>query len=333
MTYCFKFFSNKNKINIGKINVFYGHSNSGKTYLSKVLLSGLEGKDKNFLENGLNILKGEKNIFYISSKESIMEHLKINSKSYFKKYYHARILNYINENEPDLINEINGMFNSLNTFIKQETEKIRSINDIVINAKISIKNVDYLIDNLFEVYFSEENLAASSAKNLLFALINLLSETKEPNHIIIDDFDNLLDEENTINFFNKIESSKNYFYLFSNKPTSVPYAFKHYHVFVIKNNKISDLSNLKHIVSTSIEDEAYENQTYEEYMLNLGYYCSSEEINKLVDSLTENSIYNLGRMITSNNYKIQNHFDYNSVVIIPNTPQEEKIFKYISSII
>ncbi len=85
----------KKTLELHKINIFYGYSESGKTTFAETLNEGLSGKDKSITLNNLNIIKNEKNVVFINSKESIIDHIKLSSKSYLKKYYYEKTKNIL----------------------------------------------------------------------------------------------------------------------------------------------------------------------------------------------------------------------------------------------
>lgn len=327
--------NNKKKLlNIGKINIFYGYSNSGKTTFAEDLEEGLLGKDKSFTINNLSILKEENNVILINSKESIIDHIKLSSKSYLKKLYISRLQSYFDEHN-EIVENINNNFIDANSFLEKLCYDFNQKTSLgKIHMSIGIDNESDIINNLMKVEFETETISSSASKELLFMLVSLIEQDGQNTHIIIDDFDAFLDEETTIRLFSELEKINGTVYLFTNKPNSMMFALGRYPIFNIREEKILDFSNILFLLKKSLEDLIpIENQTYEEYMLNYGYFENSGELAKIESTIKNNSIYNLGRMLTSKNFTITNAIDYSKISIIPANEYEERFLKYIESLI
>ncbi len=329
-----KFYKNEKKyvLNFGKINFFYGYSNSGKTSLAQLLESGLSGKDKTFLKNSISIKKDENNVIFIDSKESIIDHIKLNSKSYIKKYFQKDIKDYFDSNDC-VVGEINNILNDINKKLKNICDEINIYSEpLQINVQISINNYEEIVDNFLKLSIDDACLSSSSSKELLIYLIMLLEENKEDTHIIIDDFDSQLDEESIIKLIDKINNSNSFFYLFTNKTISLPYTIDRYNVFNIREDKIFDFTNLKYIVKCALSgDKKYDN--FEEYMLDEGYLNCTGYIEQTYKITKTNSIYNLGRMFVSKKFEISDNIDYKTIKINPSNENEKIILNYINDLI
>lgn len=321
---------NKRELEINKVNIFYGYSGAGKTNLSKIIEEGLNGKDKSFSINGSNILKEEFNVIYIDSKESIHEHLKLSSKSYLKKLYYKPLQEYLLDNEEKL-ELINNQFNDINETldkIAQKFNKRSSIKNLEINFKLP--NNETLINECIDVKI-DTDISSSKSREMLFNLITLLNSEEKQTHIIIDNFDSLLDEEAIIHFFNLLENYKGFIYLFTNKPTSIMYSIDKHSIFCVRNNNVFNLSNINYLLLESQENN--ERVDYVEYMLNEGYLKASGILTDEFIRIKNNSICNLGRMLTSKNYQITNTISYEYVTIIPNNEIEERFLLKINNLI
>ncbi len=328
-----KYYNNtdiKKEIEISSVNIFYGYSGSGKTSFSKMIEEGLLGKDKSFSINGSNIIKDELNVVYLDSKESIQEHLKLSSKSYLKKLYHKPIYDYLLTNE-NILDNINEEFKDINNTLQGISDKFNnrsSINKLSLNFKLP--SIDTLINECVNVSLEEE-ITSSQSRQLLFNLITLLDSTEKESHIIIDNFDSFLDEEAIICFFNLIKDFNGKLYLFTNKPSSLMYAINNFSIFNIRNNNLYNLSNIEYLITNSISETEHSN--YIDYMLNTGYIKNSGELSYLLNTIINNSICNLGRMLTSRNYKIVDKIRFDCVPIIPNNENERKFLESINNLI
>ncbi len=332
MNVSFNYNQDKIRLNIGHVNVFYGYSQSGKSTLAKLLESGLLGKEKGFYCSSTIVTKDEKSVIFIDSKESLIDHIKLGSKSYLKKYYYNKVKDYFEENY-NILENINESFNEINELLKQLANEFNNNSlNTSIDISLNIDNVDEIIDNFVNVRIRENSLSSSSSKELLILLITMLQDSDKETHIIIDDFDAQLDEETTMHLFNKISDSNAYFYLFTNKPNSLPHSISRFHIYNVRRQHIFDFTNLDYIVKTALAGETKYNN-YEEYMLDEGYLVASGELSNIYSKIQYSSVYCLGRMFTSKDFKISNDVNYNKVVIQPSSEDEYKVLSYIASLI
>lgn len=319
----------KNTIEVSKVNIFYGYSGSGKTKLAKTLEEGLLGKDKSFSINGSNIIKDENNVLLLDSKESIHEHLKLSSKSYLKKLYYKPMQDYLNENE-QVLDNINKQFSEINKQLHKITNKFNKRSTInTINLEFKITSNESILNDCINVTISDD-ISSSQSREMLFNLITILNFEKNT-HIIIDNFDSFLDESGIITLFKLLENFNGIAYLFTNKPTSIMYSINKYSIFSVRNENIYNLSNLTYILNDSIIQD--ENKTYIEYMLNEGYDNITNKNQIELSRMINNSICNIGRMLTSKEYIICNEINYDIISIIPNNEKEEVFLKKINNLI
>lgn len=318
---------NEVSLEIRKINTFYGYSSSGKTMLAKTLNEGLSGKNKSFTINNYPVIKEENKVVFINSEESLIDHLKLSSKSLIRQLYHNKLIEYFNTNS-NIITQINASFEEVNSLLTSITESFNYKTSFAkMNLKMSVDSVDELIDNFVDVSFDVDNLSSSSSKEILFYLISSLnSSTQKPVYIIIDDFDSLFDEELTLKFYKFIKDFNFTFFLFTNKANSLPYNLDINGVFSVRENKIINFSNFLYLIKKSLlNNETIENHTFEEYMTNFGYFETSGVLEDVVQKIKINSIYNFGRMLTNKAFTITDTIDLDQICIIPTT-KEEKTF-------
>ncbi len=218
--------------------------------------------------------------------------------------------------------------------LKNMSEKFNSKTSLAnINLSLKINSSDDIINNFINVDVETDDLSSSASKELLFMLISLLNESEKETHIIIDDFDSFLDEETTIHLFKEFEKIDGFIYLFTNKPNSILYSIGRYGIFNIRQSNFYDFSNILFLLKKSLENEQFENQTYEEYMINFGYFENSGLLNEQFKNIKNNSIYNLGRILTSKDFKITNTVNYDTISIIPSSENEKSFLNYINYLI
>lgn len=311
-------------LNLSKVNLFYGYSNSGKTTFAKYLEQGFFGKQKGFLVNNSSVIKDEFKVILINSKESIIDHIKLSSKSYLKNYYYNETKNYF-DNHTELLDEINNKFKDLNNLLNELSTNFNNKTTLAkIRLSLGINSSEELIDNFMNVEVSENDLSSSASKELLIMLLTTLNYETENIILIIDDFDSSLDEETTRNIFKKFDEFKGTIILFTNKPNSLLYSIDKYNIFNIRENQICDFTNILFIIKDALNNNT-SNHSYEEYMINYGYFEATGELKDLYNKIKINSIFNLGRIFTSKNYIITDSIDLEQTCIIPSS-NEEKLF-------
>lgn len=322
--------NNKNfSYDLRKINIIYGHSESGKTRLFSELSEALSGKDKSYTLNNFPISKNDNIVIPISNNESIIEQLKLTSKSNVRKLYFDKLNDYFDSN--NIIKEINENLKEANNILRKCCSSILC-DDLEIKLDV---DSDSLINNNIKVELKNNSLSNSKAKRLLFSLINNINSDKENVFILIDDFDSAFDEQQTIDFLNSISCYKYTFILFTNKPTSLPYAINNYGIYTLKNYVLYDFSNIKHILNCALLEQNQENktETFEEYMLSKGYNESSGFTNKILNNIINNSYFNLGRILTNKNYIISEKVISSKITIVPSNNEEKIFLNYIDKIL
>ena len=319
-------------LNLSKTNIFYGYSSSGKTTFAKILEQGFTGKLKGFLVNNANVIKDEYKVILINSKESIIDHIKLSSKSYLKSFYYNETKNYF-DNHTELLDDINNKFIELNSKLNVLSMNFNSKTTLAkIKLSLGINSSEELIDNFMNIEISDSDLSSSASKELLIMLLTTLNYDNSNVILIIDDFDASIDEETTRNIFEKINNFKGTVLLFTNKPNSLMYSIDRYNIFNIREDYIYDFSNLLFILKDSL-DKQDDKQSFEEYMMNYGYIEATGDLKNIYNKIKINSIFNLGRIFTSKNYIISDTIDYHKTCIIPSNEDENKFLLKIDSLI
>ncbi len=311
----------KKSIVFSKINIIFGYSKSGKTTYLKELNSVFSGKNKHILVNGTQTIPGDFNVFYLSSTDDIKDHLKLSSKSLVRKL----II------ESQFSNEFNNLCLDLSSKMEKAKEEISNIlNQTLPNLKFNINNIDnplnLLIDNA-EISLDIES--STEEKEELFSLVEKLSKlTKNQTIVIIDDFNNDLDEESTISFFNNIMSSNACFILSTKRPIPQNLIDEATSIFTLRKFELITIPSFEKMALES-QNLKEENHSFEEYMLGLGYLKESNEYKQLLNSINNDVVSNILRILTSKNPIISKTQIANKVTIIPSDAFEEKLYQYI----
>lgn len=311
----------KKSIVFSKINIIFGYSKSGKTTYLKELNSVFLGKNKHIIVNGTQTIPGDFNVFYLSSTDDIKDHLKLSSKSLVRKLIV----------ESQFSNEFNNLCLDLSSKISKAKEEISNIlNQALPNLKFNINNIDnplnLLIDNA-EISLDIES--STEEKEELFSLVEKLSKlTKNQTIVIIDDFNNDLDEESTISFFNNIMSSNAYFILSTKRPIPQNLIDEVTSIFTLRKFELIAIPSFKKMALES-QNLKEENHSFEEYMLGIGYLKESNEYKQLLNSINNDVVSNILRILTSKNPIISKTQIANKVTIIPSDEFEEKLYQYI----
>ncbi len=311
----------KKILTFSKINLLFGYGKSGKTETLSNLNSIFTGKDRHHLVNGTQTISGDFNVFYLPSDEGISNHLKLSSKSLIRRM--------INESEfsPDFHSSCQMIQKGINV-AQQEIEGI--VRTILPGTKTNISDYDRPLDLLLDnMSISLEMDSSSEEREELFSLVNALAKTtKNKTVVLIDDFNNNLDEESTINFLNKISTTDAYFILTSKKSIPQFLIDEETRLFAIRNNKIFSLPSLEKLVASSI-NEFNEYQTFEEYMISQGYNEKSGIAKIFAEYIRNDELTNILRILTAKNPRISHERSKNCVVIAPRTKEEENLYKKI----
>lgn len=316
---------NKKITEFSKINVIFGYSKSGKTTILSNLNNIFIGKDRHNLVNGTQTIPGDFNVFYLGTKDGIKDHLKLSSKSLLRKM----ILE--NQFSEDFSNCCNQISKSINRAQLEIEDLVRSVlPGIKIEINDSDNPLELLMDNM---NISLEMDTTSEEKEELFSLVNALSKTtKNQTIVLIDDFNNDLDEETTLNFFEEIEKSQAIFILTTKKPIPQYLVNDNFRIFASRNFGLLQLPNLEKMAldSQNVLEEAH---TFEEYMLGMGYLKESQEYRNLLELIKNDEYSNIFRMLTSKNPVVSNKYQKGHVTIIGKTEQELKLYNYILNLI
>lgn len=343
----FELFNKKRaEMKIGKLNVIYGHSNSGKSFILNQIINGINQKGSSYFKiDGRPIIKNEYDVIYIDDSQNIMEQLKFGSKSILRKLLFSEINNELEENE-DLLDEINHTLDNT-------TEKIKLfVNDLnnntingSLNLKLHLDSFNDILTNILKINFGEDeqlNCSSSTAKELLYSLYyNYVKIDNRCKIVLIDNFDSSIDEEITINVVNNIKrllDYNTYFILTTNKPTSLSYLINVGKIFCLKNNDIFDLTVLDKFFKYSFQtSNRTTNYTFEEFILNQDLFIDNITLENNYEKLKTQIQYNVGRLLTNKNYQIINTTSFNDyknqVSIFCNNDIEYKFLKNIDNYI
>ena len=327
----FEYCNKLKEINIGNVSIFYGYSNSGKSRLSKILLDGFTQKNKTqFMIDGFQTFKNQFEVIYISGKENIEEHIKMNAKSILKKLYFQNIMDIVNNND-EFSNYVSEKFADTNEQVLSLCQNIYLTNE-KLGIKLTLDSIDDLITSCIRITFTNEEISSSNSKMLLYNALNEYNQiTPQKKIIIADDFDIFLDEQYTKQLLQKmIDDQNNYYFLFTNKAESLPYVIDKGNIFNIRDSNIIDLSNIKRIIKY-ILGSINEKHTFEEYLINEGLLVLNDEVEEVIHQITNHGIINFGRILVNEKYSID--IDKEEVTIYPTNQGERKFLLYIDEII
>ena len=274
-------------------------------------------------------------MIFIDNSATILDHLKLTSKSYIKSLLTPIIDEELEKHEDtdfDFVSKGNECLEKINVKISQEIEKI---NKTTMNSKfnigLNIESFESIFDKLITYSFDEiedNPPSLSSARELLYSFVLLQTNSSERKTIVlIDDFDSNIDEELTINIINNLKNTGDniHFILTSNKPSSLPYLVNIANIYSIKNSMLLNFSDISYFINNN-KDIIYE--TFEEYMIN-GYYGKIQE-EKTIKEIQKNLIYNFGRILTSKNYCVYGSgTNCNGITILPNSEAEKRFYENV----
>lgn len=312
-------------LNFSKTNIIFGHGKSGKTSFLKYINSIFLGKNRHALVNGTITVAGDYNVFFLETKDGIKDHLKLSSKSLIRKL----IIDAKFSNDFDNIaNNVTSEFGKL----KEELELI--ITKSLPNLNFEIDSIDdplnLLLDN---ANLSLEIDSSTEDKEDLFALINALTRNNENQTIvIIDDFNNDLDEESTIKFFNEMNETDAYFFLTAKRALPQYLIDDNVKLFAIRESIIYAIPPYEKLALDALELKE-DNHTFEEYMLGNGYLKESNELATLILQIKNDNMNNIFRILTSKSPVIANQQILGKVTIIPENDYETKLYRHVFKIL
>lgn len=313
----FVLFSNEKRKNthFSRINLFLGYSGSGKTMLLEDLANIFSGKNKNYLINSIPVKTDDFNILKISSFEDISTHLKLNAKSFIKRFY------------------MNSSFSE--EFHKMCEVTLQSIGNIVaeLSQKLSCiipnSEMNFSYDNLLDMILDNCSISTKDEYHSFYkkALFNLISElskqTNKKTLVFIDDFDSSIDEEGILSLFESMKNAEAYFFLTSSKPLPQQLLSETISLFAIRNNQMIPMPDIHHLISSSLEEQPMYS-SFEEYMLSKGFIENSGIVNSYIQKIQEDQCANLMRILTTRNPIITNEFFPGKICIIPNQKRKKR---------
>ncbi len=312
-------FSNEKRKNIyfSNINLFFGYSGSGKTTLLDDLSSIFNGKNKNYLMNGIPIHSNDFNIIKVSSFEDLSSHLKMSTKSLLKKYFHEIIYS------EQFITESNSILSSIKALA---TEMSSSIQDILPDSELEF-SYDNLIDVILDLstIVTKEDSHSYYKRSLLKLVDDLSKLTSKKTLILMDDYDSSLDEDALIDLFDIMTKSNAYYFLTSSKPLPQQFISEYITIFGVRDGKLIPFPNIKDLISSCLESQPTY-KSFEEYMLSKGFIETSGIVDMYIRKLKEDQCANLMRILTAKNPIVTNTPSPGKVCIIPKSKEEEEIY-------
>lgn len=315
----------KKILEFSKINIAFGYSKSSKTSFLKDLNSIFLGKNKHVLVNGTRTIAGDFNVFLVETKDGIKDHLKLSSKSLLRKLI--------------LDSKFSDDFQNISSNVSMELGKLKEELESIIkgylpNLTFDIDNVEEPVNLLLDNASVSLDIDSSTEdKEGLFALIDSLSKTTEsPTIVIIDDFNNDLDEEATINFFNLMNNSDAYFILSTKRPLPQNLINENTCIFAIRESKIYAIPQFEKLVLDALELKE-SNHTFEEYMLGNGYLKESNEYKLILNSIKFDNMNNIFRILTSKQPIIASEPATGKVVIFPKNDYESKLYHHLFNLL
>lgn len=300
-------------INLNKINIFYSYNGGGKTVFLKSLYECLQSSD--FLINAQRYNKKTFPSTFIDESENLNLLNKLNSKNYLTK----DLFNYINEdifsiykqNIKDIFDKIS---NVLNLIHQDDNIKYNLCIDDINEFIIKNTSVEFtpLYSNLRKIYFNKQ------INQNLFKII------------LIDSFDNGLNE-NEINSFLQPYMNKEFTLLLTtSNPQSLQFAlnnFEDVNVFVIRKEKIYEYNNLINLFLDNGIENSNEYDIYSNYNYKKACYINTKNV------LTQKCIFTLGRIFTNKYCKIDNNEKNNLTysIIEYNNDFEYSLYNFLNN--
>lgn len=337
----FRVLDNKYKeITLSNLNVIFGHSNSGKTTLCHQFEEGYLGKLKEqFKINGLPVEKNQWQVILIDPEMNMEDQIKMTSKTILNNIFSSSINEHLIFNSNEFLNDIIKTFQPFETTLKKISSKINEssfLKGFDMKFQIDEERILEIIKNSLIINIRDEfEISDSHSKDLFYSLLfNSLEQVKKDTIVIIDNYDLFLDEETTIFVLKQIKRlSQNpnlFFFLTTNKPLSLGYLYQSATIFCIKNYSLYDLSHLDKILLMSMGGEFNNLERFYEI---LGQYYTLEEAQIYLNKLTPFLSYNLGRMLTSQNYLIQpiktHRENIDDIIIYPTSEVEYQFLMFI----
>lgn len=316
----------RNIFKFSRVNLLFGYSFSGKTFSLERLKNIFNGKSKDTLVNGTEVISDEYNVFFLQTNDSITSHLKVSSKSLLKQL----LLNL------DFVKDLHNKYT--NIYVELQNLKITLQNELSkflpnISVDIDEKNdcLDFFLQN---IEFSLISESTTKTKEDLFELIFAITKiTNKQAIVLIDDFNNSFDEEDTIKFLTQIGKSNAYYFLTTKKP--IPQFLLNLDflsIFALRNNTLYPIPNIESLIIDSL-DLKEENYSFEEYMLNSGYIKNSIDLKRNIQNLLTDASCNVQRILTAKNPIITDTLVSGKVCLIYKNEFEFKLFNHIFELI
>lgn len=316
----------KKYLTFSKLNFIFGHAESGKTQTLKKLEQVFLGKEKKYTVNGTQTVPGDFDVIAVSSDEGISNHIKMGAKSLLR---HSLVEHEYSERFDEscavLANGLKEMVGELQNYV----------DDFLPGVKLEVQGADEAMDFLLSnLTISLDSASSSRQKSLLFSLIGSISSKPMGRTIVlIDDFNNAFDEENTIAFLEKIKETDACFILTTKSPIPQFPMGGDCKVFCMRDGVILSLPPLDDLVSSALMDDGENRMTFEEYLLGQGYVPFSETYEKSLQAAMCDPLANIQRILTAKEPVISKERVPGKVTIVPRTQEEEKIYHKVFEIL
>ncbi|MGX8833745.1 hypothetical protein ACWG0P_05970 [Amedibacillus sp. YH-ame6] len=216
-----------------KMICFHGNiDNQNKLY--DVMINGLNGSDRSFLLNNTSVKKKELNIIEFSSN-SILDDLKMTSKS-----YNLKILESIIDNEDNGVLEenINDILEAYEKKIIDKYALLTNDGSVLFEPRLKVESIkDVIISNFKLVSKEDLNISKEVELQLRVILHYVSMNSNHEFYLLIKHFDHCLDIEQMKSIVLKIEEIENLHVVIFSKSFEI---FEHFSNKAMTNYMIKD---------------------------------------------------------------------------------------------
>lgn len=295
MNFLFEF--NNYRLNFKKINIFYSYNGGGKTVFLKNFFEIIQNSA--FQINSFKYTKKTFPSIFIEETENMNMLNKLTNKNILTSDY----FNKINE---DMIVPLK---EKLKSTICEIQNNLNDKNNENILYYIDIEDIDSFIIKNTRIEFSQKY------SDLRIDYFNTLMKQFNPKLIIIDNFDNGLNENQVNKFLNNCKTGDQIMLLSTSNPSSLSISLKNsedIEIFVIRKNKLFCLNELfENFFRTN------NNKDLNDFLFNENYNRIYFDLIK--PNISSYSIYTIGRIFTNKDCVISNDINClkNDSILIP----------------